>query len=246
MPRDKSGHFYYEWYPTIFQADTQHLSLAEDGAYRRLIDHYMQTKSPLPIDDKALARVIGIGIDEWVSIRPQVVTYFKPTGLLLHHKFCDEVLSKHSARLLKSKNNGSRGGRPSIGKAIVTTQPVIETKPSGNPITEQNRTEHKEKESSAAKTDFEKIYEAGIAVFPQLAAQNTSAIHAWIAAGVSPELDAAPEFKRLAGANARSWSYFTGAITDAKATRTTPLPHGVPKLAKPDPNHRSGAKQVVL
>jgi uncharacterized protein YdaU (DUF1376 family) len=34
MPRDKTGHFYFAWFPTIYQQDTQHLSLAECGAYR--------------------------------------------------------------------------------------------------------------------------------------------------------------------------------------------------------------------
>lgn len=141
MPRDKTGHFYYEWYPSIYQADTQHLTLAEDGAYRRLIDHYMTTKAPLPNDDRALARIIGIGLTEWESIKNPVITYFKPTGLFLHHNFCDEVLSRHASRINKSQNNGKNGGRPSIRKTKEITQPVLESKPIENPITEQNRTE---------------------------------------------------------------------------------------------------------
>jgi len=75
---------------------------------------------------------------------------------------------------------------------------------------------------------FEKIYTAGSAVFPNLAVANTSSIHQWIAAGCDPDLDAVPEIKRHAGKQIKSWSYFTGVIMDAKATRTTPPPEGKP------------------
>lgn len=112
MPRDKTGHFYYAWYPTIYQQDTQHLSLAECGAYRRLIDHYMLTRAPLPSDDRSLARILGLGADEWLLIKNSLITYFKPTGLLLTHSFCDAELSKDKKRILRSQDNGSKGGRP--------------------------------------------------------------------------------------------------------------------------------------
>lgn len=79
-----------------------------------------------------------------------------------------------------------------------------------------------------ASTPFSKIYEAGSAVFPNLATANTAAIHAWIADGCDPDLDAVPEITRHAGKNVRSWSYFTGGIADAKATRLNPMPKGKP------------------
>jgi uncharacterized protein YdaU (DUF1376 family) len=112
MPRDKTGHFYYAWYPTIYQQDTQHLTLAECGAYRRLIDHYMLTRAPLPSDDRALARILGIGRDEWEAIKSSITTYFKPSGLFLTHSFCDAELNKDKRRILRSQDNGSKGGRP--------------------------------------------------------------------------------------------------------------------------------------
>src|SRR5262245_58395830 len=101
MPRDKTGHFYYAWYPTIYQQDTQSLTLAECGAYRRLIDHYMLTRSPLPGDDRALARIIGTGLDDWLAIKPTVITYFKPSGLFLRHSFCDSMLETDKGRILR-------------------------------------------------------------------------------------------------------------------------------------------------
>lgn len=119
MPRNQVGHFYFEWYPTIFKADTQHLTLGEDGAYRRLIDHYMETRAPLPCEDKALARIIGVGWSEWEDVKPAVVKFFKPSrnplGFLVH-TFCDEMLARHEARITTAKNNGGKGGRPKGSK----------------------------------------------------------------------------------------------------------------------------------
>lgn len=93
--------------------------------------------------------------------------------------------------------------------------------------TEQSRAEQSRVESiSCAATSFEKIYAFGCDLFPQLAPQNNSAIHQWINAGCSIELDIMPELKRYSGKPIKSWNYFTSAIMDAKATRESPAPKG--------------------
>ena len=40
-----------------YDADTMHLSAAEDGVYMRLMRHYYKTRMPLPDDDRALAAI---------------------------------------------------------------------------------------------------------------------------------------------------------------------------------------------
>lgn len=115
MPRNKDGHFYYGWYPTIVKSDTAHLTLSEDGAYRRLIDEYMVSRGALSSDDRALARIIGIGLDEWTAIKSNIIPYFKPSknpsGYLIHD-FCDRELSEDNQRINKARENGRKGGRP--------------------------------------------------------------------------------------------------------------------------------------
>ena len=150
MPRDKTGHFYYSWYPTIYQADTQHLSLAEDGAYRRLIDHYMLTRSKLLNDDNALARIVGITIEEWKIMKNNITSYFKnsenPHGYLIHN-LCEENLLKDASRITKCRTVGKLGGRPpKNGNKKEITRTVISSKP----ITEQNRTEQSKIEAKAS------------------------------------------------------------------------------------------------
>lgn len=76
---------------------------------------------------------------------------------------------------------------------------------------------------------FQEVYDAGSDLFPNLAPANTSAIHQWLNAGCSIELDIIPELRRCAGRSPRGWGYFTGGVMDAKATReATPSP-GTPR-----------------
>ncbi len=90
--------YWFRWYPTQFSRDTQHLGLAEDAAYRRLIDCYMQNGEPLPDNDAALARMIGIGKDEWAAVAPTVRLFFEASQGKLIHKRCHKELM-HQASL---------------------------------------------------------------------------------------------------------------------------------------------------
>lgn len=128
MPRDKTGHFYYSWFPTIYRADTSHLTPAQDGAYRRLIDEYMLTRSPLRSDDISLSRIIGCDVNTWISeFKTHLVSFFKTSDGFWFHKFCDEVILNDSERIQKSRRNGSLGGRPTKYKINKKTHSVTET-----------------------------------------------------------------------------------------------------------------------
>lgn len=133
MPQDKTGHYYYSWFPTIYARDTQHLTLAEDGAYRRLIDYYMTTRAPLPGEnDRAMARILGVAIYEWEEVRATLKTMFKPSenpvGLWVH-SLCEEILAKQGDRIGRNRENGAKGGRPKkqVNQADKPTENPLET-----------------------------------------------------------------------------------------------------------------------
>lgn len=48
---------WFSFYPGDYGRDTGHLSMVEDGAYRRLLDHYYSTGAPLPLSKDAIYRV---------------------------------------------------------------------------------------------------------------------------------------------------------------------------------------------
>lgn len=99
---------WYPWFPLDFRRDTYHLSLAEDGAYRRLLDEYMLLGGPIPDDDIAIARMIGIGLDEWLVIASKVRSFFKVRGGRLTHKRCDQELAAQARRKARYSERGQK------------------------------------------------------------------------------------------------------------------------------------------
>ena len=81
-----------------------------------------------------------------------------------------------------------------------------------------------------SKSDFQKIFEAGCESFPHLQAKNAAPIHAWIAEGCDPELDAVPVFHqcKASGSVPRGWQYFAPMIADSIRLRHQPLPQPQP------------------
>lgn len=48
------------FFPAIYKAETLSLDPYQDGCYRRLIDHYMDTRRPLPRPVAAVTRNPGV------------------------------------------------------------------------------------------------------------------------------------------------------------------------------------------
>ncbi|WP_238537712.1 hypothetical protein [Zavarzinella formosa] len=126
---------------------------------------------------------------------------------------------------------------------------LAERKQNATPETETEtkaETENGDDDSGAGvKTRFERVYDYGCAVFPQLATQSTSAIHQWLDGGADIDLDIIPEIKRLheKGIQPRGWGLFTQDIANAKLRRNTPLPKGELKNDRPATKHGNFAAQ---
>jgi uncharacterized protein YdaU (DUF1376 family) len=81
------------WYPFYildYRADTAHLTLEQHGAYRLLMDEYW-LRGGLPEDDKQLARILGITIDEWHAFAYALAPLF---ACHWHHKRIEKELKK--------------------------------------------------------------------------------------------------------------------------------------------------------
>ncbi len=99
-----------------------HLTAEQDGIYRRLIDHYMETGGPLPDNDIALARIASVSIETWnmaaVILRP----YFCHADGMLRHKKCDAVLAEQAAFQTKQSEKGRAGASARWAKAAEKKQ----------------------------------------------------------------------------------------------------------------------------
>src|SRR5262249_25064399 len=115
-PRENPEGDWFPWYPTLYEGDTMHLTLAQDGAYRRLIDWYMLKRRPLPDNDHARAAIGRIGIDEWLAMAMPVRAFFKPKNGLLYHKRCDIELDKQDKGIKKHSEISKKGAVARWGK----------------------------------------------------------------------------------------------------------------------------------
>lgn len=106
------SHAWMPLYVADYLADTGHLSTVEHGAYMLLIMHYWQTGG-LPDDDRKLARIARLPLEQWQEIRDTLSDLFGPQW---EHKRIDaelahasDVISKRSAaaKAMHAKRNAS-------------------------------------------------------------------------------------------------------------------------------------------
>ena len=108
---------YYKHYIGDYQRHTGHLTLAQDGAYRRLMDHYYSTEEPLPADPSALYRICGaMEKAERQAVDSVVKQFFTTHEGRLHHQRVDEEISIAQEKIANLKENAANGGKQS-GKA---------------------------------------------------------------------------------------------------------------------------------
>jgi len=105
----------FDWFPVevlAWDRDTAHLSCLEDGAYWRLVRHYMLTRMPLPDDDRALANIVGVSIEEWADMQHTIRSFFKQgeNPPRLSHKRCDAEIKEQSRRSETRQKAGRKGG----------------------------------------------------------------------------------------------------------------------------------------
>lgn len=110
--------YWYPWYPVAFRRDTMHLTLEQDGLYRRLIDHYMETRQPIPNNDIAIARIAGVSTETWLSLKDVILPFFaikqndgKSDCAILCHKKCDKVLSNQTPEKDINSSKKSMAGK---------------------------------------------------------------------------------------------------------------------------------------
>lgn len=95
-----------DWYafkPIKFRRKTYHLGLAACEIYRRLIDEYMITRSPLPADSLSLAGIARVPPEEFNAHSTALMAFFTERNGKLHNKGCDEEL--HAQSMLAARRS---------------------------------------------------------------------------------------------------------------------------------------------
>lgn len=166
-----------------YDADTMHLSAAEDGMYSRLLRFYYKTRVPLPDDDRALASIARVSPVEWETSKNSLRAFFKSRRGKLHHKRCDKELDREDSlarqRSEKAKNAAEkRHGktRTSVPRANTEHVPSKATVMLGDATrpdqTREDQTKKEEPPKAPRKrvacldSDQSKIFEEWYAIYP--------------------------------------------------------------------------------
>lgn len=85
------------WYPHYiekYRRKTGHLTIAEHGAYRLLMDAYWDRRGPLPADETRMRKLIRADESEWAEVRDAVLEFFTLTERGYVHPVIEENIAE--------------------------------------------------------------------------------------------------------------------------------------------------------
>lgn len=108
---------FYRHFPGDYLRDTLHLSAAEDGMYRRLLDLAYTSEKPLPSDRVLIYRLTRCrSRSDKRAIDRVIDEFFQKTRWGYTHKRVQEEIKIAESRISAAQRNGARGGRPKKAK----------------------------------------------------------------------------------------------------------------------------------
>lgn len=118
---------YYQFNIKDFALHTSHLTLEEEGVYRRLLDYYYDSEKPIPIETQPVIRRLRLG--SYASEVSQILSeFFTLEDDGYHNVRADIEIAAYKKNASTARKNGKLGGRPPKNKGL-ETQPVILANP---------------------------------------------------------------------------------------------------------------------
>lgn len=97
---------YYEHHLGDYLRDTAHLSMLEDGAYRRLLDVYYVKEQPIPADLKDACRLVrALSKQERDAVYRVLREFFEADPDGWRHKRCDIEIARYQDKQAKAKRS---------------------------------------------------------------------------------------------------------------------------------------------
>lgn len=104
---------------------TAHLDLIEDCVYRRLIDLYMETESPIPNETQQVIRRLRLGSSGLILDAILNEFFTLEDDNCWHNKRCDDEIREFRRLAEVSRINGKLGGRPKKTQQVILDNPAI-------------------------------------------------------------------------------------------------------------------------
>jgi len=156
---------YYSFHIADFALHTSHLTLEEEAVFRRLLDHYYDTESPIPRETQRVIR--RLRLVSYAEIVQSILSEFfvlQDDGW--HNLRADAEILDYNEKAIIARTNGKKGGRPKKNKELQNekpriTQPVIlanpdvtQPKPNHKPITNNHKPLEKARPTAQDVADY--------------------------------------------------------------------------------------------
>lgn len=143
---------YYQFHIGDYISHTIHLSLEEDLAYRRLLDMYYDTESPIPNNIPLVSRKLRMSAD---VVKTVLDEFFELSDEGYRNFRADNEISDYRKFIDKQKVNGSKGGRPKKSQRKPTANPdQSQNNPNQQPLTTNQQPVVKATKGSRLSADF--------------------------------------------------------------------------------------------
>lgn len=107
-----------------FALHTSHLSLEEEGVYRRMLDYYYDTEGPIPEETQPVIRRLRLGLHcETFALVLEEFFTLEEDGW--HNYRADIEIDEYQKRAGTARENGKKGGRPKINKGAKTQSVIL-------------------------------------------------------------------------------------------------------------------------
>lgn len=109
---------YYEHHIGDYDKSTAHLTACEDGIYCRLLRRYYDTELPLPLDVKAVQRLVRArSREEREAVETILAEFFTKDADGWRHGRCDEEIARYAAKREKARRSAEARWAQSDGDA---------------------------------------------------------------------------------------------------------------------------------
>lgn len=123
---------WYAWFPGDYLRDTQHLSMLEDAAYRRMLDSYYMTEHLSANADVLLRICRAVTADEQAAVRKVATEFFDERDGRLYHERVEQGIAKSRAVSGKRSDAGKRGAAKTNATRAANASPSAAANASAN------------------------------------------------------------------------------------------------------------------
>ena len=118
---------YYNFNIADFALHTSHLTLEEEGVYRRLLDYYYDTETPIPKETQPVIRRLRL-VSYAEMVEAILAEFFVLESDGWHNLRADIEIALYKTKADQARENGLKGGRPKKNNPAITN-PVISANP---------------------------------------------------------------------------------------------------------------------